>query len=124
MSSPSTNNPCTFFKLARIHSPHSSSTYQGTEVRKRPHELLGYGNSSGMSASSSPIIQTPPSAPLGPSSPEDRNLAKLSWVDEVEGYYNIDISRLSLLLTRSLHATLLVDLSTRRFLERGGSEFS
>ena len=77
-----------------------------------------------MSASSSPIIQTPPSAPLGPSSPEDRNLAKLSWVDEVEGYYNIDISRLSLLLTRSLHATLLVDLSTRCFLERGGSEFS
>ena len=43
-----------------------------------------------MLASSSPIIQTPPSAPPGLPSPEDRDPAGLSRVDEVEGYYNID----------------------------------
>ena len=37
-----------------------------------PTHFLSGGNSSGMFASSSPIIQTPPSALLGLSSPEDR----------------------------------------------------
>lgn len=43
-----------------------------------------------MPASSSPIIQTPPSAAPGLPSPEDRDPAGHSRVDEVEGYDNID----------------------------------
>ena len=43
-----------------------------------------------MPAGSSPIIKTPPSAAPGLPSPEGRDLAGLSRVDEVEGYYNID----------------------------------
>ena len=46
-----------------------------------------------MLASSSPIIQTPSSAPPGLPSPEDRDPAGLSRVDEVGGYYNIDKRR-------------------------------
>ena len=43
-----------------------------------------------MPAGSSPIIKTPPSAAPGLPSPEDRDPAGFSRVDEVEGYYNID----------------------------------
>ena len=56
-----------------------------------PTYSMSGGNSSGMSASSSPVILTPQSAPPGLPLPEDKNPAKLSWADEVEeDYYYID----------------------------------
>ena len=54
------------YMVARFANVRTSSSFMG------PTYFISGGNSSGMFASSSPIIQTPPSALLGLSSPEDR----------------------------------------------------
>ena len=83
--------------VARIHSSHVTFNCQGAEVYKRPQyhtqaprfqALHGGRTSSGMSSSSTPIIQTPPSTPPRLSPPESQNSEMFSWAEDVEGYYD------------------------------------
>ena len=57
-------------------------------IQLRPTRSISCRTSNGMSPSSTPIIQIPPSNPVRPSLPESRNSEKFSWAEDVEGYYD------------------------------------
>ena len=57
-------------------------------IQMRLTRSISYRTSNGMSPSSTPIIQIPPSNPPRASPPESQNSEKFSWAEDVEGYYD------------------------------------